>query len=171
MPNCLPVAGLPQSWGTPTLPQSYVMLAGGLPTAALATSGQGCQLTGPAAGVAGLLAGLVAGTEAAGEPAAPDVGELQRVVRPAQPDPGSATAASTTSAVRRPTADPLPVRVSRSEPTSGSPPGSDPTGEHLGHVDPYRPLELFVGARAGIPVRPPAPELGGVAEPVALHRV
>jgi hypothetical protein len=74
-------------------------LAGVLPSAALATSGQGCHFT-----VA------VAGFPEAELPA-PDVGELQRVFGLMQPDTVSATTARTTTAKRRPTADPLPVRV------------------------------------------------------------
>src|ERR1700690_1811422 len=46
-----------------------------------------------------------------------------------------------------------------------------PTRQDLGQVVADRLLQLGVGARARLAVRPPANELGGVPEPRALHVV
>src|SRR5215216_7282607 len=44
-------------------------------------------------------------------------------------------------------------------------------GQDVGQVELDRPLQLLVGARLGVAVVAPAPELGGVPEPPALHVV
>src|SRR5215211_8152017 len=44
-------------------------------------------------------------------------------------------------------------------------------GQDVGQVEFDRPLQLLVGAGLGVAVVAPAPELGGVAEPPALHVV
>src|SRR6266545_5378302 len=44
-------------------------------------------------------------------------------------------------------------------------------GQHPAEVEQHRLLELLVGAGLRGAVRPPAPELGGVAEAAALHVV
>src|SRR3954471_8661321 len=95
MPNCLPSPGLAQFCGTPSLPQSKLVLAGCRPITCFARSPHGCQDTDP----------ILTGAPPELAPPVPDVGDPQRVVGVTQPVRPRVTTVSRTSATRRPTAD------------------------------------------------------------------
>src|SRR5262249_37543049 len=139
MSNVLPLSGAAQSCGTGTVAHSKARFCGGdcwrrMPAA---TSGHGFQAAGPPDGRAG--GGAV-------DPlVAPELGETQREVGVQAAETRTAIAARTgASTLRRRTTDPLLPRNMDSLSLR-----SHPAGQHVGHVDPYRPFELLVGARRG----------------------